>query len=422
MSAPRPRPRPDDDRGAIALLVAAMLVVFLGLAALVVDLGLARDQSRVAQNAADAGALAAATCMASLTSGCNNTTAATAKAQSYVTANGWDGATTGVTFDLAAQTVSVALPARNGTTIFAGAIGQAAPASARAATATWNGASSGCSLCVLNDMTLSANADLSMDAGDLLVNGNLALGPNARVVDTGGRLFVNGNVTGSNLSRTLLQDVTGVLAPTAVPRAGSITAPVVPVSGVLGQPVAPSPAGACTAGTYASVGNCTSMAAGVYVLTGLSSFAGTGTVQATGVTFVLTCSSVTAGVSRSSACSPGQSGGSIEVRGQVTVNVSVASPPAVVGICFGLAIVSDPNNTGGLLVNGTGTGNAGRLNVTGSVYLRSGTLTYGGGPDLTVNGNVIVGNYVGNGNPGLLHAVGCGNGAGPAGGGVHLLR
>jgi len=261
-----------------------------------------------------------------------------------------------------------------------------------------------------------------MDAGDLLVNRDLALGPNARVVDTGGRLFVNGNVTGSNLSRTLLQDVTGVLAPTAVPRAGTITAPVVPVSGVLGQQVLPSPAGRCSPGTYASVGNCTSLDAGVYVLTGLSSFAGTGTVQATGVAFVLTCSSLTAGVTRSSACAPGQSGGSIEVKGQVTVNVSVASPPLFGSICVGLAIVSDPNNTGGILVNGGGGVNAGRLNVTGSVYLRSGTLTYGGGPDLTVNGNIIVGNYVGNGNPGLVHALGCGNGAGPAGGGVHLLR
>ena len=47
-----------DDRGAVAILVAAMLVVFLGLAALVVDLGFARDETRVAQNAADAAALA----------------------------------------------------------------------------------------------------------------------------------------------------------------------------------------------------------------------------------------------------------------------------------------------------------------------------------------------------------------------------
>lgn len=416
------RSRPDDDRGAVAVLVAAMLAVFLGLGAMVVDLGLTRDRSRVAQNAADAGALAAATCMASLTSGCNNVAAATTKARSYITENGWDGATSGVTFDLAAATVSVALPLRAGSTIFAGAVGQSAPAVSRSATATWNGAGSGCSLCVLKDMTLTANADLTLDQGDLLTDGNLALGPNARVVDTGGRIFVNGTVTGSNLSRTLIQDVTGVLAPTAVPKAGQITAPVVDVSGVLGRPVAPSPSGACTSGTYASVGNCTTFAAGTYVLTGLSSFTGNGTVQATGVTFVLTCSSTVLGVTRSSACPSGGSGGSIEVKGRVTLNVSVSSPPVFASICLGLAIVSDPNNTGGLLVNGGGGANTGRLNVTGSIYLRSGTLTYGGGPDLNVDGNIIVGNYAGNGNPGILHALGCGPASGPAGGGVHLLR
>jgi len=420
---PARRARPDDDRGAVALLVAAMLVVILGLAALVVDLGLARDQSRVAQNAADAGALAAATCMVSLTSGCNNTTAATARARSYVTANGWDGPTTGVTFDLAARTVSVTLPARRGPTLFASALGQGAPDVARSAVATWDRSGGGCSLCVLNDMTLTANADLTMDQGDLLVNGNLALGPNARVVDTGGRIFVNGSVTGSNLARTLLQDVSGVLVPTAVPKTGPITPPIVDVSNSLGQPVAPNPPGpACAPGTYASVGNCTTFGSGVYVLTSLSSFAGARTIQATGVTFVLACSSVTAGATRSSPCTPGQSGGAIDVRGGATLTVTVSSPPVYVGICLGLAIVSDPNNTGGLLVNGGGSGSTGRLNVTGSIYMRSGTLTYGGGPDLTVNGNVIVGNYAGNGNTGTVHALGCGNGGGAAGGSVHLLR
>ncbi len=94
------------------------------------------------------------------------------------------------------------------------------------------------------------------------------------MVNTGGRIFANGSVTGSNLSSTLLQDVTGVLLPGTVPKTGPITAPVVDVSrplgqpDPLGQPVAPSPSGTCVAGTYASVGNCTSFNPGLYVLTG----------------------------------------------------------------------------------------------------------------------------------------------------------
>jgi Flp pilus assembly protein TadG len=400
----------------VAIVVAAMLVVFLGLAALVVDLGFAHDEEGVAQNAADAGALAAATCMASLTSGCNDTVAATAKARSYITANGWDGAGSTVNFDVAAQTVSVTLPARQSPTIFAGAIGSGAPAVARAAAATWNGAGTGCSLCVLNNLDLSANGDLTMDQGDLLVNGNLILGPNSSVINRGGRIFANGSVTGG--ARTVLQDITGALGLGAVPTTGPITAPIVDVSAVLGQPVAPNPSGACAPGTYAAVDNCTSMSAGVYVVTGATAFTRNATIQATGATFVLTCSSATGGTTRSSACAPGTPGGSIEVGGQATVNISVSSPPIYASICFGLAIVSDPNNTGQLWVHGS----QAQLNVTGSVYLKSGTLNYSGGPDLRVAGNLLVGNYTSSGNPGTLHALGCGPGGGSGGGGVHLLH
>jgi Flp pilus assembly protein TadG len=425
MSVSRLRPRRDDDRGAVALFVAGLLVVFLGLAAIVVDLGNTRDASRQAQNAADAGALAAATCMASLTSGCNNTTAATKSARDYITANGWDGANATISFDLTAETVSVTLPAQQQATFFAGALDQDSPTVARSAAATWTGAGTGCSLCVLNNLDVAANADLNMDQGDLLVNGGLTLGPNASVLNSGGRIFVNGGISTKNGS--VLQDITGILTPALVAPAGTITPPLVDVSAVLGRTVSPNPSGACTAGatgigTYASVDRCTSFGPGVYVLTGASSFTGNGTIQATGVTFVLTCSSTVGGTVRSSPCPANTSGGSIEVKGQVTVNVSVSSPPVYASICFGLAIVSDPNNTGGVSVNGTGNGGNGRLNVDGSIYLKSGTLTYGGGPDLTVNGNILVGNYSGNGNKGILHALGCGPGRGAGGAGVHLSR
>ena len=49
-----------DEQGAIAILVAMTSVVLFIIAAMVVDLGLARDTRRQSQNAADASALAAA--------------------------------------------------------------------------------------------------------------------------------------------------------------------------------------------------------------------------------------------------------------------------------------------------------------------------------------------------------------------------
>lgn len=420
-----PAPRPNDDRGAVAILVAAMLAVFLGLAALVVDLGFAREETRVAQNAADAAALAAATCMASLTSGCNNTTAATQTAQRYITANGWDAAGSTVDIDSSNQTASVTLPARQEPTFFAAALNSNAPSVTRSAVATWNGADAGCGLCVLNNATVGANADLTLDRTNLLVNGNLDLGPQAIMADNLANIYVNGSVTSKNGS--VLTDITGnLLTGAGPPKTGPITAPVLDVttsSSFKSQVIANAPS-ACQPGAYVSVANCTSFGKGVYVLTGLSSFSGNSATTATGVTFVLTCSTKTGNVTVPSLCLPNQSGGSIEVKGGATVNVAMDSPPFYASICLGLAIVSDPNNTGGISVNGNnGNGNnGGRLNVTGSIYLKSGTLTYGGGPALTVDGNILVGNYAGNGNNGVVRAQGCNNGAGPPGGGVHLLR
>ena len=170
--------------------------------------------------------------------------------------------------------------------------------------------------------------------------------------------------------------------------------------------------------------NCTSFGKGVYVLTGLSSFTGNSTTSATGVTFVLTCSTRTGNVTLPSLCAPGQTGGSIEVKGGATAE-------RVHGLASLLRQhLPRPGHRQrpeqhrrplGQRHSGNGN-NGGRLNVTGSIYLRSGTLTYGGGPDLTVNGNILVGNYAGNGNPGVLQAQGCNFGAGPPGGGIHLLH
>src|SRR5690349_16888925 len=48
-----------EERGAVAIVVALLMIALIGCAALVVDLGLARDARREAQNASDAAALAA---------------------------------------------------------------------------------------------------------------------------------------------------------------------------------------------------------------------------------------------------------------------------------------------------------------------------------------------------------------------------
>ena len=77
----------------MALVVALMTLVFCGLLALVVDLGVARDQERLAQNAADAAALAAASSLAHTVNPSavtpNEIAQAQALATQYVAVNGW---------------------------------------------------------------------------------------------------------------------------------------------------------------------------------------------------------------------------------------------------------------------------------------------------------------------------------------------
>ena len=73
--------RRTDETGAVAVLVAVLSLVLFGLAALVVDLGMARDTRRMAQNTADSAALAAGNVI--YLTGPANPSAAIAAAKEY---------------------------------------------------------------------------------------------------------------------------------------------------------------------------------------------------------------------------------------------------------------------------------------------------------------------------------------------------
>jgi Flp pilus assembly protein TadG len=76
----------DGERGAVAILVALLLVVLLGVAALAVDIGLIAWTKTQLQTGADAAALAIAqNCAKSGRDACQ--TAASSKAQTLATAN-----------------------------------------------------------------------------------------------------------------------------------------------------------------------------------------------------------------------------------------------------------------------------------------------------------------------------------------------
>ena len=71
------RGRSRDEEGLVAVLFALTAVILLVLAAMVVDLGLARDTRRQSQNAADASSLAAANVLYPTSGQCVDVTAQT---------------------------------------------------------------------------------------------------------------------------------------------------------------------------------------------------------------------------------------------------------------------------------------------------------------------------------------------------------
>lgn len=385
-------PTPDRDEGAVALLVAALSVFLLGLTAIVVDLGFARDRTQQAQNAADAGALAAAQYLATRPDPQAPTQAeqdtARATAESYVAANGWPSAGTTVKFDLTRHVVTVQVPNQSSPTFFAGIVGSSPPAVSRGAGARWAEARSGdCTLCVFDDLAVQ-NADIRVEQGAVAIGGDLTIGSQGHLLATG----PGGAIT---YQSTALNNVPAdQLSPSP---SQSSTSPPDPFEDVdLPVPngtVKPSPSGYCQPGTYADVSECDSFAPGVFFLTGNTVFKHQGGNQkflyAKDVVFYLVCSS--GGMARE--CDPqGEPGGSIDIQGNI--NASFVAPGGGSTLA-GFSIVADRHNTGQLLwIHGGAT-----LTVTsGSIYLRSGHVRQNGNPAILVDNSMVIGSWEGEGN------------------------
>jgi Flp pilus assembly protein TadG len=380
-----------EDRGAVALMVALLTTVLAGLAALVIDLGMARDESRTAQNAADAAALAAAQRLANAIDPeavtAADITAARAVADGYVRANGWPSGIGTFQLDSAARTVTVALTPVQSPRIFAGALGMGTPTVGASAQATWNGATAGCAVCVLGSL-VSRNGQILANSGSVLVGGNLDVLPNGTVTSVGGGIVgVVGSVAGAGRVTPQASPIAGVTDPYG-------TQPLLPPPArPLGAPAVPATGPACSPGTYSVITACRTFGSGVYVITGGNRFSGNVTIDASSrVFFYVTCSSG-GGAPVSSACASGQAGGSLDFAGTVGGTINALTDPAY----RGLAIAYDRRNTSPLsLVGGP------NLVVNGGVYTASGALTNSGAGPVTVNGTLVVGSITFSGVPSTI--------------------
>ena len=401
--------------GAIAIIVAISLVMFMGLAALVVDLGHARDVRRQAQNAADASALAAGNELY-LVRVTPRISQAVAAAQAYALANygvsvaEWDsctdpdklayvpmGSTPCISFDQQAKPleVRVRIPGDEVQTVFGAALGfgdvvVAARAKARLAPGT----TSICGLCVIGheDHDLQ-NGDATVSGGDIHFNGDVSVSNNG-LVATDGDITVEGSASGPLVN----YDPDPQVGAPAIedPLAGLPLPP--DMSGLMPR------ANPCTdgPGIYGARnlrGITCNLAPGLYVISGPAS--GSGTIwdmagssdthlNGTGVTLYFTCGTPTV----PAPCAPGEEGATLDSSGNGTLGIT--GPTS--GPLKGLAIAFDRNNAS--TVRLTGNGSAG---MTGTIYLASGKLQMNGnGCTTTYNSLIVVDDLEMNGNPSCL--------------------
>ena len=411
------RGRQDDEAGAIAIVMSISAVMLFVLAALVVDLGHARDVRRQAQNAADASALAAGNAL--YLAGAADLSAATAAAKSYAAENfgvsdsEWNactdptplpypphasGAAGCISFDNGTRPtqVRVVIPRQTVATPLGSIVGTSQVAVNAKANATILPGLP-CVICVLGTGSHDIqNGNIEVDPGDnrnVHFNGTLVDRKNGGVSAIGGSTTVEGSVSG----------LKGEYTPAAVGNAGRIEDPLahlmLPPVGLSTLTVKTNPCGSGATngpGKYADFSKVTNdcvLQPGLYVITGSTHLSGQTKINAmAGVTLYFTCGNPTTPAE----CTSGQTGGELLMTGQNTA-LDISAPTS--GPTKGLAILSDRENRGTFDFRGGG-GGATETESVGTIYAKSGTLNYRGNTQgLSLDAMVVVGDLTFDGNP-----------------------
>ena len=375
----------------------------------VVELGLARDTRRQAQNAADAAALAAGNSLAS--GGTIATAVAAAKnlaAKNYrTTAANWASCTdpAKLAYSVAGDTqcvsfnsssaptqVRVLVPFRPVVTPLGGIFGNQGVNVQAVAVVGLTGSSLGpCGICVVGTGSHNLqNGEIDVAGGASVVfNGTLDSGPQGTVKVTGG-----GTITldGPAPSKGTLTPAPAVNQPPIVDPLAALTLPDY-------SSLTAKTGNACSAGPgiYGSLNIpnnavCT-LPPGLYVIYGQNHISGKVELTALGVTLYFVCATGTT----PRACAANEAGGELLMTGQATLRLTAPTS----GPTAGLAAVSDRNNTAVIGWRGNGT-----QQNTGTVYFKSGTFDYrGNGAGSFDDSLIVVGDLSFSGNGTAIQAV-----------------
>ena len=418
--------RTRSDEGVVAVLTAVLAILLFGIAALVVDLGLARDNRRQAQNTADAASLAAANALYGSTqlnfNAPGDFDAAIAAAKEYAELNygttaaewascvesdplDWVEPGTGtncISFDRSPypNNVLVKVPLRKQPSLLGGVFGYtgvnvSAIAQARIAP----GGKYMCTFCVVGDYTHDLqNGQLNVVGGNMWFNGDVDIGPggtagsepgsvlgeDGEYYTDGGNVFVSGDVTGN--SGNLQGGKAKPRSPKVIDPLASAVLPFAAMSELTAEDD-PCSDGPGIYDGYKLTGGTCDLQAGLYVFTDDLELAGNSSTlfNAEGVTMYFTCGSS----SLLTACSsPGETGAGIKITGNGAYNLTApyaATDPLVDDELYGYSVVYDRYNNADIFLAGNGS-----QSLTGTIYALSAAMVNRGNGCSTVTTSIVV--------------------------------
>lgn len=427
--------RPRDERGAVAIIVAVLSVVLFVLAALVVDLGQARDRSEASQVSSDAAALAGGTALYQTggSTGCSVSPcfaqavaaveAYTAKNLPGITAASWSGctdphhyyvysgtlpsgtvATSCISFadddNLANSTQPTKVRVLTPQVAVKTGLGNVAGVStidvqtAARAQLPWGTARS-CGLCMLGAVASDVgNGDVTVSGASIHTNGSFDVGAQGTVTvttDTADREITTTAAAGCSQNC----DPAAVYAPTMPDPYASLSLPPSDMPHAAKTDPCSTSASVGGPGVYSAAitlpkGAC-NLQPGMYVITGSWTAGNNTQLTGTGVTLYFACGGATP-----RACSaPGEAGGFLDMKNG-TAGTSVTSPLSAMttGSLAGFVVVYDKYDDSPLGLQGNGD-----TYYAGTVYAPSSQMNFPGNSTIhVVNGPIVVSSLYSNGN------------------------
>jgi hypothetical protein len=426
--AGRPRLRRNRrDAGQVMPVIALLILVLTGFMALTVDAGMGYNEQRGDQNAADAGALAAAQAIAAgatLTSAydraadlaafdCTGTSGvcslilkiSTSTSTYTVTAGGCTPSCPTESTITSVQAEITNTATKDLSTSAGRQYPIAATSTASIASPTGTGGSGSstpvCGLCVMNAtaagaLTATGSGAVTVNPGSIVVDSSSSTAltvTNSGTVTAASAIHVVGgtNIANSTVSPTPVTGFTAITNPLA-----ALAAPWVSTAAKTLATACPSSPCTIAGGVYTSFTDSNkniTMGAGTYVIEGGMTLSNGGIITATaGVTIYLTCPSGYTSTTLTPTCSS-TSSDYFTITGDGAFSLTAPSS----GVYQGVALMVDPNDSTDIVLS-----NSGSIAINGTVDAPSAVMTITGNAGSAALNSVMIVNEVSATNSGKL--------------------